>query len=383
MRRNQKMKTVSDKYPIRVLCVVSTLGRGGAESMVMNLFRQIDRTKVVFDFVKHTYEEGEFEEEIRSLGGQIYAAPRYKLYNHLSYTKWWSDFLKIHPEYRIIHGHFFTISAVFFRTAQKYGRITVAHCHCTKAPDSAVTNGIKNRLGDRLIMAAERYSDYCLACSEDAGKWMFRKKHFTVLHNAIDPQVFRYDHETADAVRRELGLGSALVLGTVGRFNLQKNPLGIVEIFRLVHEAKPNARLLWVGTGPMQQEAAAKLREYGIENDVLFLGVRDDVPRLLQAMDVFIFPSFYEGLGVALIEAQAAGLPCFASDTIPEEAKVTDLVHFLPLNSPELWADAILSDHTPRRKTTQQIIDAGYDIHTTAKWLTDFYVHILEEKGKA
>ena len=366
--------------PIRVLCVVSTLGRGGAESMIMNLFRHLDRSKVVFDFVKHTKEIGDFEDEIKTLGGQIYSAPRYKLYNHLSYVHWWSLFLAAHPEYQIIRGHFFTISTVFFRVAKKYERITVAHCHATKAPDVAVQNRFKQWVHDRMVLSAEQFSDYCLACSEEAGKWMFRKKPFIVLNNAINAKSFQYKKEVAEEVRQTLNLGNSFVIGTVGRFNLQKNPLGIVDIFYRIQLRRPDSKLIWVGDGPMRKDAEGKTRSLGLVDKVMFLGVRSDVPRLLQAMDVFVFPSFYEGLGVALVEAQAAGVESFCSDVVPEEAGVTDLCHFLPLDDYGRWAEEIckIPAKRPHSDMKEQIIKANYDIHTTAQWLQEFYLSISE-----
>lgn len=364
--------------PLRILCVMSTLDRGGAESMCMNLYRHIDREIVQFDFVKHTPDKGAFEDEILSLGGRIFAAPRYKIYNHLSYTQWWNHFLREHPEYTIIHGHFFTISSVFFRAAHKAGRITVGHSHCTKSPKEGTSRRLVNCLGNLLIDRIEENSDYCLACSQMAGEWVFPHKFFHVLNNAIDCKRFVADPEVARAVREEFSLGDCLVLGNVSRFNLQKNPHGTLEIFRLVHEKRPDSKLLWVGDGPMRAEVQEKAKELGLQDDVVFAGVRSDVERLLQAMDAFVFPSFYEGLGIAAVEAQAAGVRTFCSDTIPREVAVTSLCQFLSLNSLSEWANKIckISEVSPHSNMSEAIIEAGFDIHSTARWLQDFYLEI-------
>ena len=364
--------------PIRILCVFSTLDRGGAESMCMNLYRHIDREKIQFDFVKHTSKKGLFEDEIVSLGGRVFTAPRFEIYNIIQYRLWWKKHLQLHPEHHIIHGHFFTISSVYFQIAKQMDRITVAHSHCTKAPKEAEKNPVKALIKNYLISRIEDYADYCLACSNAAAQWVFQKKGYTVLNNAIDTRKFQYNEEIAYQVRRELKLGDEFVIGTVGRFNLQKNPMGIVEIFRLLHDSRPDSKLLWIGDGPMRREALLKVCEYGLEQNVLFLGVRDDVNRLLQSMDAFIFPSFYEGLGVALIEAQAAGVKCFCSEAVPKEAMVTPLCSALPLSDYVVWRDKLLmlDNNKPHENYASEIIESGFDIHTTAEWLTVFYSSI-------
>ncbi len=356
--------------PIRVLCVFSTLDRGGAETMVMNLFRYIDKSQIVFDFVKHTEQIGAYEEEIKQLGGQIFSAPRYKMYNNLCYVHWWRRFLTEHTEYQIIHGHFFTISSVYLKLAKRYRLVTVAHSHASK---------VDSVLGKALAKEIEKKADYCFACSQAAGKWLFPHRDFTVLNNAVDAQRFVFNPSVREQYRSNLKLGEAFVLGTVANFSLVKNPFGLIEIFKAVHTVNPRTKLLWVGDGGLRTEIEKKLRDEELTDSVILTGTREDVPALLQAMDIFLLPSFYEGLPVVLIEAQAAGLPCIVSDTVTREADITGLCHSLPLDDTARWADAILSDHTERKDTSQQIIDAGYDIHTTAKWLQEFYCSILHE----
>jgi len=363
---------------IRVLCVFSTLDKGGAESMCMNIYRHIDRNKVQFDFVKHTSKKGAFEDEIISLGGKIYEAPRYYIYNHLPYTNWWKKFLKKHRELHVIHGHFFTISAVYFKVAQKSGLTTIGHSHCTHPKEKS----IKNKFADILESRIEKYSDYCFACSQDAGKWIFKNKQFQVLNNAIDARKYRFSKSIREEVRKEFGFVDELVLGTVGRIMNQKNPLGMVEILKNVVDIEPNSKLLWVGDGNMRRDAESLVQKYGLTNNVIFTGVRNDADRLLQAMDVFVFPSFYEGLSVAAIEAQAAGLPCLCSDQVPFETAITNLCQFIPLANYKQWAEKILAVRDIREDTYKQIVDAGYDIHTTSKWVEDFYLQIDKENNR-
>lgn len=359
--------------PIHVLCVFSRLDRGGAESMCMNLYRNIDRSKIQFDFVKHTHSIGSFEEEIKALGGQIYEAPQYRVYNHFQYCAWWKKHLAAHPEHQIIHGHYFTISPIYFKIARQFQRITVGHSHST-APQ---TIHWYTRIKLEILKSIEHYADYCLACSQDAGKWLFPHKEFTILNNAIDPEKFQYSPSERAEARKDLGLNDCLTVGIVGSLIEVKNPFETIAIFKAVHNKMPSAKLLWVGGGRLEQDIRNKLQEEHLTNAVIMTGVRPDVNRLLQAMDVFIFPSFAEGLGMAAIEAQAAGLPCFCSEAVPTEAAITSLCSFLPLNHPELWAEKIIeTDLSIRRNTSEQVKAAGYDIHTTAKWLEDFYLSI-------
>ena len=361
------------KDPIRVLCVFSTLDRGGAESMCMNLYRHIDRSKVQFDFVKHTTKKCAFDDEIGDLGGRIYIAPRFKGYNIISYQSWWKKHLDNHPEHKIVHGHFFSISAVYFAVAKQKKRITVGHIHASQS-DSILKTLLEKKIS--------KYTDYPIACSEEAGRWIYGDRPFTVLPNALDTKMFRYNPETRKIIRNTLGLGNNLTLGTTANFSTVKNPMGLLDIFLAVKRKNPKVKLLWVGDGSMRAEIENRIIKDGITKDVNLLGSRDDVPSLLQAIDAFLLPSFNEGLPVSVIEAQAAGLPCFISDKVTSEVDVTGLCHFLPIGQPENWAellaDTILADRTKREDKSDKICEAGYDIHSTSEWLSDFYLTIVE-----
>ena len=371
--------------PIRVLCVMSTLDRGGAETMVMNLLRNIDRESVIFDFVKHSQGKDAYDDEIISLGGRIYEAPRYKIYNHVSYKKWWKSFFTEHPEYQIIHGHYFNFSSIYFKIARQYRRITVGHSHSTQIPMQTGENILKIKVLNYLCSKVEKNSDYCLACSKKAGLWMFPHKEFSVLKNAIDVNKYRYNRDVSNQVRKELELDNQLIIGTVGRFNTEKNPHGLLDIFHSIHSERQNSKLIWVGGGPLKEQMISRTKELGLEESVLFLGVRTDVNRLLQCFDAFIFPSFYEGLGIAAIEAQAAGVYCYCSDVIPSEVNITPFCHFLSLDDYQKWADEIVKTKCGyvHEDTYEQIKAAGYDINDTAKWLKDFYLSIYNKKIEA
>ena len=182
-----------------------------------------------------------------------------------------------------------------------------------------------------------------LACSDIAGRYMFKSRSFTVVNNAIDAEKFSYSEEARTRYRKELGLVDKFVLGHVGRFDEQKNHEFLVDIFRSVHEKDPSAFLLMVGVGALKAKIAAKLKSLGLERNSMILENRSDIPELMQAMDVFVFPSVFEGLGMVVIEAQAAGLPCVVADTLPCAVEATDLLVWLSLNqSAEVWGRKVL-----------------------------------------
>lgn len=364
---------------IRILCVFATLNRGGAESMCMNLYRVIDREKIQFDFVKHTNEHCSFEDEIESLGGVVYTAPKFNYRNIARYKKWWRVFFSTHPDYRIIHGHYFTISHIYFKIAHEFGVITVGHSHSQQANYRSLKFAIK-RIMTKWI---EKESDYCLACSKAAGEYLFPHKEYYVLHNAIDSAAYTYDPVKGAEVREELGINdNQIIIGVCGSFTVPKNPMGILQIFDAIHHIRPDTMLLWVGDGDLRPAIENRIEELESKESIILTGMRSDVNRLMQVMDVFILPSLWEGVAVVSIEAQAAGLPCFFSDKVSQECNITDLCHFLPLDQPWLWAkevDSLLRHNKPRKNTRKEIEQAGYDAATTAEWLKDFYLKIIDE----
>lgn len=358
--------------PLRILCVFASLDRGGAESMCMNIYRSIDRSIIQFDFVKHNHNKGDFEDEIISLGGRIYEAPAYVVTNHMSYCRWWSNHLQKHSEHRIIHGHFFTIAPIYFKVAKRFGCKTIAHSHCTWDPSHMT---IARRIKKHILKHIEDYSDFCFACSHEAGAWLYPKKEFKIINNAIDTNLFTFSENKADLIRKKLGMGRELVIGHVGNIMRVKNHSFILDVFYYVNKALPCSKLVLVGNGS-QNELRQKAVSLGIDKNVIFTGPRRDVADLLQAFDVFVFPSFSEGLPVTVVEAQASGLRCFLSDTITREVDLTGRCEFLPIDDPKLWAERVMAADLTKADTSDQIKAAGYDIHTTAEWLQNFYVGI-------
>ena len=269
-----------------------------------------------------------------------------------------------------MHVHQDCLSAVALQCARDCGvPVRIAHSH-----NSSQTRNIKYPIKRYYMKQIPAAATHLFACGRQAGDWMFGGSPYRVIPNAIEVPNYRYDSQLSRQVRQELGLGDGLVVGHVGNANPAKNHPFLLEIFAALHQKRPDSRLILVGGGT--ERFRAKARSLGVEDAVLFAGVRKDVPRMLQAMDVFVFPSLYEGLPVALLEAQAAGLPCVISDQVPTECVVTgSLVTTLPLHRmPAQWADTILEKTgIPRVDHSAELCAAGYDIGTTAKALEEFY----------
>lgn len=359
--------------PIRVLCVFSTLDRGGAESMCMNLYRHINRDIVQFDFIKHTTKNGAFEKEIKELGGRIYIAPRMSINRLLEYKKWWERHFDNHPEHQIVHGHYFTASSLYFKVAKKCNRVTIGHMHIAKY-DSYIKQVLCSRV--------EHYADYCLACGWDAGKLLYRHRHFIVLNNAIDASQFQFNVKVRKEYREKLGLNESIVIGIVANFGEHKNPLGVIELFYQLSKLNSRYKLLWVGSGgELFNKVKTLVSKYELQNKVILLGARSDVSNLMQAMDAFVLPSFYEGLPVVLIEAQAAGLQCFVSDCVTKEVNITGRCTFLPLNQWDKWEASIKGSNLQHIDTHDQIVDEGYDISYTTAMLQNIYSTIARNNS--
>ena len=360
--------------PIRVLHVIRLMNRGGAEAMIMNLYRCIDRTQVVFDLVENSDEPAEFDDEIISLGGRVYRCPHYDGINHFKYRRWWENFFSVHAnEYRIIHGHLGSTAAIYLSIAKKYGLFTIAHSH-TSGTDLSLRGLLYSIYSYRTRFIA----DQLFACSEAAGRDEYgRNADFLVLRNAIDTEEFQYSTDVSQRIKRSMGLEGKTVIGHVGRLVKPKNHEFLLDIFKELLNQRPNSVLLLVGDGELRSSIEAKASTLGIRESIVFTGTRSDVADLLQAMDIFVFPSLYEGLPVTLVEAQATGLPCVISDKVPSESMLAEgLVTVMRLHdSAAEWAEHILSrlGSTTRCSRTEDIKAAGYDVHMTANWLQEFY----------
>lgn len=361
--------------PIRVLIDNATMDRGGAEAFIMNVYRNLDRTKVQFDFLLHCDYKSAYEEEIEALGGVVFKLPAYKIYNATSYRKALSAFFEAHPEYRIIHSHLMNSSAITLDIANKHGLHTIAHSH-------ASSNGFGPGawIRDFTHRNLYRIAEYRFACSEKAGKWLYRgMAPFTVVKNGINSTLFDYSLDNRLEIRKEFGIQpDTVVLGTVGRLSKEKNQSFLLELFANYKKTNQNSILIITGDGPLLTQLKAKASQLGVMDSVIFSGVRTDVEKILCAMDIFILPSQYEGFPVTLVEAQCTGLPCLISDAITSEVKLTDLITENSLSdSIEEWISSINEVlKLPRKGRSDEIQKAGYDIKTTAGELERFYLSL-------
>ncbi len=351
----------------------------------MNLYRNIDREKLQFDFVICNEEKDSFADEIRALGGRIYKVPRFGPRTVFRFVKAWNALLREHGEYKIIHGHLRSSASIYLRIAKKHGRITVAHSHSTSSG-----KGFSAVVKNLLQLPIRRTADYLIACSNDAGIWLYGKKavkkdNYFVLKNALDAKAFVYGEEKRRSARHALGLEGRFVVGHIGTFIPVKNHAFIIDIFKQISKRNNKAVLLLIGDGALREDTETLARTHGLKDRVLFTGVRRDIPELLCAMDVFLLPSKWEGLPLTVVEAQASGLPCVLSDTISEETKISPLVSFFPLNeSADAWAEKILeaAGGLERPDMRDAIREAGYDSADTAMRLQAFYFSALDKHKK-
>lgn len=356
----------------RLLVIVSVLDAGGAETFMMKIFRSLPE-EYKMDFIVSA-NNGFYEQEVLALGGRIYRVPL-RTKHPITTFKAIYDVVKKN-NYTHILKLCDTPIGLYDLLAAKLGGAKVL---CVRSCNSNTSESkLRSFINDILRPFLNCFTDVKLAPSSLAAEFTFGKNevkkgnvHF--IHNAVDLDVYRYSEENRIHVRNEFNIAeSQLVVGHIGRFNQQKNHKFLIEVFAELLKKVPNAVLMLVGKGEKRAEIEQQITELGIEKSVIFTGVRSDVPALLSAMDVFVFPSFYEGMPNTVIEAQATGLPCVIADTITEEAGVTDCVHFKSLaDSAEEWAHTALSllvdCKAERACYKKQMQNAGYDIESSVK----------------
>lgn len=366
---------------IRILHVVTHMNRGGLETMLMNYYRKIDRTKVQFDFLVHRQERADYDDVIESLGGKIYRLPYLNPFSR-GYLRALDAFFEEHREYRIVHSHLDCMSAIPLKVAKKHGvPVRIAHSH-TSSQDINLKYPLKLYYKTRI----KNYATDLFACSEKAGKWMFGTDNFKILPNAIDVKQYLYDSDKRKKKREELKVGNAFVVGNVSRFSKVKNHKFLIDILSELLKIDNNVKLILVGEGEEYEKIKCLVKNRGLSDNVIFTGLRSDVFEIMQAFDVFVLPSLYEGLPVTMVEAQAAGLPCFISDGVPIDCKITDDVYRISLDKGDKeWAEQIYTMRNFDRKNTySKIVDAHFDIIQNAKYLQNFYMEQWElvEEGR-
>lgn len=379
--------------PTIVLHVVGRLDIGGAESRIMDLYRNIDREKIQFHFVQHTSDRCAFEEEVERLGGRVYHVPRFNVKNYFTYKKAWKGLFQAHPEIKVVQGHMTSTAAIYLPIAKKAGvEITIAH-----ARSAGVDPGLKGHLTRFLRRDLYKKCDYRFTCSGMAGESVFGNqkeisRKATFIPNAIDVDKFKFNKEVREEIRYELGIKDKFVIGHVGRFSHMKNHKYMLQILeqciRMEKErGLSETVLMFLGDGDLKEEIMEQAVAMGISSRVLFMGNKRDVYRYYQAMDYFLLPSLYEGLPGTAVEAQASGLKGIMSDSVTAEAVVTDLIQMRSIKEePKLWAEEIMrasqkqtedscGDEEVRRSSYAEVVkQASFDVKEQAKRLQEFYL---------
>lgn len=366
------------KKPIRILQVVTTMNLGGLENFLMNIYRNINREKIQFDFLMHRKEKSVFDDEIETLGGKIFRLDPITPKRYFKYQKELKIFLRNHSEYQIIHSHINENNAMVLSAAKDLGlTVRIAHSHA-----SATTSKYKF-LRELLIKRLSKFTTHRIACSEAAGKWLFTDNSFMVMNNSIDTSKYTFDDNLRSNFRKSLNIKeSETVIGNVSRFSTVKNHIFILDIFGFYCTLNPNAKLILIGDGELRSILEKKIKELKISDKVIFTGAIKNAEAYLNTMDVYLFPSLFEGLPLALVEAQTNGLPILMSDSISKDVELTDLVTRKSLqHSAQDWAEKIVElegkfKSNNRRKYVQKIVDAQFDIKESVDKLEEFYIKL-------
>ena len=311
----------------RILHIVPNMNMGGLETFIMNVYRNIDRDKIQFDFLEHYKEESFYDKEINMLGGKVYHFTFRNDNNIFKYIFNLNNFFKNHKEYDVIHCHMESIGALIFLIAKIHGiKIRIGHAH---------TNSTSNNLKGYIKRITSLFFKYTtttnLACSEEAGRYLYSNKKITVIPNGIDFDKFKFNKDIRVKLRNEYNLKNKFVIGHVGRMDNAKNQLFLIDVFYEYQKSNKNAILILVGDGELKDAIISKISSLKIEDKVLLFGVRSNINEIYSMFDLFLFPSLFEGLGIVLIEAQINGLTVVASNNIPKSTRISDSIKYLSL----------------------------------------------------
>ena len=364
---------------IHVLHVVSVMDIGGMESFIMNVYRQLDRSEIQFDFLVHHKRRGAFEDEIERLGGTVHHTSVLDDGNLLRYRRQLRKLFQKHPEYRIVHGHLGSMALWYLKAAAEQGvPWRILHSHCP-----GHIHSLKGDIKHVLFQFSPRYANVRLACSETAGRYQFHKQDFEVIPNGIAVDNFLYREEVRNSLRAQYGLEGHLVLGHVGRFYYEKNHAFLLKIFQAVQRERPDAVLLLIGDGLLREETEKLAESMNLKDSVRFLGLQKNTAPFYQAMDAFLLPSLYEALPLVGIEAQCAGLPCFFSEGVSCETALGSNCWFFSIGDgmEKDWAKAILDSGS--REIDRTVISESlraFDVRVVAESLRQRYIKM--SKGK-
>ena len=362
---------------------------GGVEAVVMNWYRHIDRTKIQFDFLaRHDGLPIAYEQEIKDLGGHIYRQYYGRKEKPFTAARYVERIFEEDPSIKGVHMNLNSLEYITpLRLASKRDLpVRIVHSHNSNNLNG--TERIETRLMQMMNKKIIQSSEYLkLGCSREACKYMFGSGHSMIVHNAIELEKYRYNKDRREKLRKKNGIeDSTVVVGFVGRIQYQKNPIFLIKIFRELNALYNNTKMVIVGTGDMEVQCKRLVQTYGIEDKVLFLGMKKETADYYSMFDVFLLPSLFEGLGIVAIEAQASGLPCLISETIPADTMITTLIEKHSLSdSPKAWAEHLIEIINKKMRDREacdysgQLALAGFDIKREAKVLENMYLSLIEE----
>lgn len=354
---------------------------GGQESFILNMYNKMELDKIQIDVLTpFSCENDKFKENIEKNGGEVFIGNlSFENNRKESFRKYVKEFLSKN-KYEIVHIQSGSIYSLMIgaKIAKEAGiKKIIVHSHC---------GGFKNIKYLIIKSLSTKYllkypTDYW-ACSELAAEWKFPKKiikdrKYKILKNAIDTEKIYFSNTVRENKRKELEIDDKLVFGHIGRFSTQKNHEFLIDIFDEIHKKNKDSILLLIGSGELEDNIREKVKKLELEDSVKFLGIRNDINELLNAMDAFLLPSFFEGLPVVGVEAQATGLPVFTSDKVTKELPISELSYYYPLElSAEKWAENILNkiSNIKRTNTTDKIKKEGYDVKIAAKLMQSYYL---------
>lgn len=366
---------------IKILYVLPTLDfSGGIESYTMNYFLNFS-DNFTADFIVHEYQYTYYKNVIETHGGNVYFMPKIDFKSISNYIRELKKFFKEHHDYDIIHCNIINESLFYFNEARKYNiPVRINHSH-------------QNAYGDRLnriirnyplIKIGSKKSNVNFACSKLAGDFLYGKKKYYIINNAIDIDRFKYNKKSREEIRKEFSISDdTFLIGNVARLAPQKNQLFLLDVMNEIVKKEKKSKLMIIGDGPLYIPIEQKINELGLKDNVILLNGRKDIDKYYSAFDCFVLPSIYEGLGIVNIEAQVSGLNLIVSDKVPITAKITDNIKFLDLNlGKDKWANEILKvKNKTRNKITDSIYDSGYDIKKEIKKLENLYIELLKQNS--
>lgn len=376
---------------IKILYFVDRMLKGGIQALVIEIAKNIDKKRFQLDFLLlddgHDYE---LENTLKELDCNVYKLKNVWIRNPFDYINYYKEMKNFFKEtgknYDIVHLHSSSKNFLFLYFAKKNNiKVRIAHSHNT---GFKTTNKIEKQIGNILKKFLIKNATDFMACSKDAGRWLFGEKKeedIVILKNAIDIDKYKYNEQLRKNIRDEYNISEDdIVCGNIGRIVEQKNHEFLIEIFKEICKINQKYKLMIVGKPEkaLEKKIEGLVKKYNIEKNVILTGFKNNSNEYLNAMDLFLFPSKFEGLGIALIEAQANGLKCIVSENIPEEAKVSDNVITINLNKEKVWIEKIINIDKTRNDCRKQIEDAGYDIREMVKNLDDKYEKMMKYNRK-